>query len=145
MTRSGLRLLCLPALLLWVLAVQAHVEVREFASEVERQRFRELAAELRCPKCQNQNILDSDAPIAVDLREALHERLRAGDSDAEIFRYMTDRYGEFIRYRPDWRGPTAWLWLLPALLLSLGVLGLWRLLRRHANAPAAPLEEIPND
>lgn len=115
--------------LLLAMVVQAEVEVREFADEHERARFQVLAGELRCPKCQNQNLFDSDAPIARDLREVLHEQIRAGRTDDEIVQYMTDRYGEFVRYRPDWHGPALLIWVLPGVLLLLGLWVVWRQLR----------------
>lgn len=128
---------CRLLVFLWSLLaapVLAAVEAREFAHELERQRFQSLAAELRCPKCQNQSLMDSDAPIAVDLRAVLHEQLRAGHSDQEILAYMTARYGEFIRYSPDWRSPALVIWVLPVLLLLLGAAVLHRQLRRAATA-----------
>ena len=118
-------LLLLPTVSAW-----AVVETRQFENELERVRFESLAAELRCPKCQNQNLLDSDAPIALDLRNVLHEQLRDGRSDDEIMRYMTDRYGEFVRYRPDWHGPALLIWLLPLILLMLAAWVVWRQVRR---------------
>ncbi len=122
------RLIVMPAILLLfvVTAASAVVETRQFSHELERTRFESLAAELRCPKCQNQNLLDSDSPIALDLRNALHEQLRDGRTDEEIMQYMTARYGEFVRYRPDWRGPGLLIWVLPVMLLLLAVWVVWR-------------------
>lgn len=129
MKRYWLLLCLLQALSAW-----AVVETRPFANELERVRFESLAAELRCPKCQNQNLLDSDSPIALDLRNVLHEQLRDGRTDDEIMQYMTDRYGEFVRYRPDWHGPALLIWLLPVLLLLLAAWVVWRQVRKAAPA-----------
>ena len=115
--------LLLAALLGLCLAGAAHaaIDTYEFRDEVERERFRSLTAELRCPKCQNQNIADSNAPIAQDLRKLLYQQLEAGAGDEEILDYMVARYGEFVRYRPSFDGLTAVLWLAPIVLLLLGV------------------------
>lgn len=124
-------------LLLQATCAQAAVEARQFSSDAERERFTSLAAELRCPKCQNQSLLDSDSSIAQDLRNVLQEQIDAGRSDDEIMHYMTDRYGEFIRYRPDWRSPALVIWILPAVLLLLGIAVVVRQLRRAAPDPSA--------
>ena len=110
----------------------AVIESYDFASEDLRQRFKVLSNELRCPKCQNQNIADSNAPIAKDLRQQLHQQLHAGSSDEEIIRYMVQRYGEFVRYRPGWGGPTVLLWLAPLIFLALALLVLWTSVRPSA-------------
>jgi len=112
------------ALLLLLLAAGpagAVIETYEFSSPQLEQRYQELSMELRCPKCQNQNIADSNAPISQDLRRLLHEQLEAGASDEEILDYMVARYGEFVRYRPRFSGVTAMLWLAPVALLLVGI------------------------
>jgi cytochrome c-type biogenesis protein CcmH len=113
----------------------AVIETYEFSTlELER-RYRQLSQEIRCPKCQNQNIADSNAPIARDLRVVLHEQLEAGRSDEEILAYMVDRYGEFVRYRPVVDRQTFLLWWSPVVLLVLGVMVLvWQLRRRKSDA-----------
>ena len=111
--------------------VQAVIETYEFSSAALEQRYHDLSAELRCPKCQNQNIADSNAPISQDLRRLLYEQLEAGASDEEILAYMVSRYGEFVRYRPAFNPITAVLWLAPALLLGGAVLVLIMTLRKR--------------
>ena len=96
----------------------AVIETYEFSDPALEERYQVLSAELRCPKCQNQNIADSNAPIAQDLRKTLHRQLEQGASDQEILEYMVARYGEFVRYRPRFGGATTFLWLFPALLLA---------------------------
>ena len=115
-----MRSLLLP-LCLWFLSMAAHavIETYEFSAPELEQRYQALSAELRCPKCQNQNIADSNAPIAQDLRRILYEQLEAGATDAEILDYMVARYGEFVRYRPAFSTATAVLWLAPLILLLL--------------------------
>ncbi|MCP5148953.1 MAG: cytochrome c-type biogenesis protein CcmH [Pseudomonadales bacterium] len=109
------------ALLALSLPVAAVIETYEFSDPALEERYQLLSAELRCPKCQNQNIADSNAPISKDLRKLLHQQLEAGASDEEILDYMVARYGEFVRYRPRFDGATAVLWLAPALLVLAGV------------------------
>ncbi|MGB1141942.1 MAG: cytochrome c-type biogenesis protein [Halioglobus sp.] len=116
---------------------QAVIETYEFSDPLLEERYQELSAELRCPKCQNQNIADSNAPIAQDLRKTLHRELESGASDQEILDYMVARYGEFVRYRPRFGGAMTFLWLFPVLLLVLGLLVLVLNLRRSRGAGEA--------
>lgn len=131
------RLLC--AMLLSVLALSAHAEnfdLYEFESPDQEARFEALIAELRCPKCQNNNLADSNAPIAKDLRERTYELVREGHSDEEIIGHLKDRYGEFITYRPPLNAVTLLLWFGPLLLLLVvGALVVVRLRRRAADVP----------
>ena len=100
---------------------RAVIETYEFSDPELELRYRQLSLELRCPKCQNQNIADSNAPIAQDLRKLLYQQLEAGADDEQILDYMVARYGEFVRYRPRYGGATAALWLAPLVLLLMGV------------------------
>lgn len=120
---SSLTRCVLWALLTFSFAGAAHavIETYEFSNRSLEQRYKVLSAELRCPKCQNQNIADSNAPIAQDLRKLLYKQLEAGATDDEILEYMVSRYGEFVRYKPRFSGVTLMLWLMPVALL-LGAL-----------------------
>lgn len=113
----------LSVFLLWLLssAAFAVIETYEFSDPELEVRYRQLSLELRCPKCQNQNIADSNAPIAQDLRKLLYQQLEAGADNDQILDYMVARYGEFVRYRPRYGGATAALWLAPVLLLLVGI------------------------
>ena len=113
----------------------AVIETYEFSAPELEQRYQDLSAELRCPKCQNQNIADSNAPIAQDLRKQLHLQLEAGSSDNEIKEFMVSRYGEFVLYRPRLSGATVILWLAPALLLGCAALVVFMSLRRRSSTP----------
>ncbi len=106
-------------------------------------RARVLSAELRCLVCQNQSIDASDAPLAKDLRVLLRERLKAGDSDSEVMKFLVDRYGEFILLRPSFGGHTLILWLLPfgLLILGAGVIFLRRGRREVAQSESALSDE----
>ena len=101
-------------------------------------RARSISGELRCLVCQNQSIDDSDAPLARDLRVLVRERLKAGDSNAEVENYVVRRYGEFVLLRPVMAPHTMLLWFGPLLVLAAGVLGLV-LARRRRPAPIKPL------
>ena len=103
-------------------------------------RVNALSAELRCLVCQNQTIADSHAELAVDLKNQVREQLKAGRSERQIIDYMTQRYGDFLLYRPPFKATTVLLWAGPALLLLIGGLLFWRSLRSsQAEAPAPDL------
>jgi len=104
---------------------------------VAQSRAVKLSEQLRCLVCQNQTIAESNADLALDLRQQIHEQIAAGKSDEEIIQYMVNRYGDFVLYKPPFKATTLVLWLGPALLLVGGVLVLVRVLRAR-NAAAEP-------
>ena len=105
-------------------------------------RYRSFTQELRCLVCQNQNIADSNAPLANDLREQVKAQILAGRSDAEITSYVTERYGDFVLYNPPLKASTVALWLLPFVLLLGALIAAWRYARRqHSAAAPAPVDE----
>ena len=127
---------------LWIVPVAlAVIETYEFSSPELELRYHQLSQELRCPKCQNQNIADSNAPIARDLRVVLYEQLEQGATDDEILAFMVARYGEFVRYRPGVDRNTILLWAAPGLLLILGAVGLLFHLRQRRDHPSDLTEE----
>ncbi|HYQ91041.1 MAG TPA: cytochrome c-type biogenesis protein [Candidatus Competibacteraceae bacterium] len=119
----------------------AAIDAYEFQNPAQEQRFRTLTTELRCPKCQNQTIADSNAPLSQDLRQRVYEMIQAGRSDQEIKDFMITRYGDFITYRPPLRPATWILWLGPVVLVLLAALGLWLWLRQRERQPAPELSE----
>ncbi|WP_338480250.1 cytochrome c-type biogenesis protein [Pseudomonas trivialis] len=130
------RLLAAAVLALGLAGVaHAAIDTYEFASDAERTRFRELTKELRCPKCQNQDIADSNAPIAADLRKEIFRMLGEGKDDQQIIDFMVDRYGEFVRYKPALNAKTALLWFGPAGLLLTGLVVMAVIVRRRRAAP----------
>ena len=137
------RLLC--ALILVSSSAWAVIETYEFSSPDLASRYHQLSQELRCPKCQNQNIADSNAPIARDLRVVLYEQLEAGQTDAQILDFMVARYGQFVRYRPEVDRQTALLWWSPLLLLVLGGVGVGRHFRKKDHHPAQGLTAAERD
>lgn len=96
-------------------------ELLEFSSELHQTRYQKLIEELRCPKCQNQNLADSGSGIAVDLREQVYQMIEASRSDQEIIEYMVARYGQFVLYRPVHSSATFLLWYGPFILLGIGL------------------------
>ncbi len=128
-------------LALW-LAAAAFTAVPAAAKEAEtvakdpalEARVMNVSAELRCLVCQNQTIADSHADLAVDLRNQIREMMLKGQSDDEIRRYMTDRYGDFVLYKPPFKPATALLWVGPPLLLVFALAALFVMLRRRQRA-----------
>lgn len=109
----------------------AAIDTYQFANDTDRERFRELTKELRCPKCQNQDIADSNAPIAADLRKEIFRMLGEGKDNQQIIDFMVDRYGDFVRYKPALTGKTALLWFGPAGLLLVGLVIIAVIVRRR--------------
>lgn len=101
-----------------------------FTDEVTETRYKALVKELRCPKCQNQNLADSNSPIAADLRREVYELLQQGKADIEIVDFMVKRYGDFVLYRPKVSSLTYVLWFGPAILLLIGVIIVVFILRK---------------
>ena len=127
---------------LWIAPVAlAVIETYEFSSPQLELRYHQLSQELRCPKCQNQNIADSNAPIARDLRVVLYEQLEQGATDDEILAFVVARYGEFVRYRPGVDRNTILLWAAPGLLLILGAASLLFHLRQRPDHASDLTEE----
>jgi cytochrome c-type biogenesis protein CcmH len=139
--------LCAP-LVLCLVAVAAHAgeAAPAVADPVLEKRVMAIAAELRCLVCQNQTIADSNAELAVDLRNQVRDMLRKGQSQDDILAYMTARYGDFVLYRPPLKQSTALLWFGPAALLLGALILLVMALRRRARMPADqfdPDSELP--
>jgi cytochrome c-type biogenesis protein CcmH len=105
------------------------------------ERLKGLAEELRCLVCQNQTIADSNAPLALDLRNQIRAQIAAGRSDSQIRDYMVDRYGDFVLYRPPFKASTAILWAGPFALLLLGIGIAIVITRRGGRARSAPRED----
>lgn len=111
------------------------------AAPVDPERMRALSEELRCLVCQNQSIAESQAPLAQDLREELERLIREGKTDTEIRNWMVARYGDFVLYRPPLRPRTWALWFGPPVLVLLGLLLIWALIRRQGRNQS-PLPDI---
>lgn len=108
-------------LLAFSLTASGAIETYQFDTPEQEDRFRALGLELRCPKCQNQAIGDSDAPISKDLRAEVHRMLLAGSTDQEIKAFMVARYGRYVLYRPPLDRQTIALWAGPGVFLAIGI------------------------
>ncbi|MGI5310078.1 cytochrome c-type biogenesis protein [Rheinheimera sp. WS51] len=126
--KSLLMILCW----LFFASVSHAEEILTFNNGAERQLYQQLTAELRCPQCQNQNIADSNAVVAVDMREKTFQLIREGKSRQQILDYMVNRYGDFAHYQPPVNKLTLWLWVAPlVMLIALLLFGAYR--RQAAN------------
>ena len=115
-------------------AVEPHEILKDPALE---KRARNLSAQLRCLVCQNQSIDDSDAQLARDLRVLVRDRLKEGDSDPQVMKFLTDRYGDFILLKPPFKWSTALLWLAPPLVLLLGIWGFLAVFKNNRTMTTA--------
>jgi cytochrome c-type biogenesis protein CcmH len=133
---SLLRLVIIFALLMVLSSTvkASPVDTYVFQDEVTKIRFQALNKELRCPKCQNQNLADSNSPIAADLRKEVYQLLQQGKADSEIVNFMVDRYGEFVLYRPRVSQLTYVLWFGPIVLILGGMLIVVVIVRRKPVA-----------
>lgn len=132
-------LLCLPLL------AHAAIAVYEFETPEQELRFRNLIEELRCPKCQNQSISDSDADIAQDMRAQVAEMLREGRSDEEIVQFFVTRYGDFVTYKPPVNAETMILWAGPGVVFVIGLMLVLLQIRRARVRAQAVEQETEKD
>lgn len=127
----------------------ASIDTYEFKNNQDRERYRVLTEEIRCPKCQNQNIADSNAPIAMDLRAEVYRMVEEGKDNDEIVSFLVDRYGDFVRYRPALNTSTLILWYGPAAFLALGLMAvaivLWRRKRVQKQAAIGQANSLTAD
>jgi cytochrome c-type biogenesis protein CcmH len=98
-------------------------------------RFETIAKDLRCLVCQNESVADSNAQLAGDLRRQVREMLVAGKSDDEIFKFMTDRYGDFVRFNPPLEPKTLLIWGAPFIVLLIGAAIIFRIVRQRSRMP----------
>ncbi|EFH7469892.1 cytochrome c-type biogenesis thiol:disulfide oxidoreductase CcmH [Escherichia coli] len=123
----------------------ATIDVLQFKDEAQEQQFRQLTEELRCPKCQNNSIADSNSMIATDLRQKVYELMQEGKSKKEIVDYMVARYGNFVTYDPPLTPLTVLLWVLPVVAIGIGGWVIYARSRRRVRVvPAAfPEQSVP--
>ncbi|MDY4372386.1 cytochrome c-type biogenesis protein [Pectobacterium carotovorum] len=135
-----MRVLSFLSALLLSFSVLASSEVLRFDNATQEQQFRELTMQLRCPKCQNNSIADSNSMIASDMRQKVYELMQQGQTKEQVVDYMVDRYGYFVTYEPPITPFTVLLWLLPALFLAVGS---WVIIRRTRRIRSAkePMSE----
>lgn len=126
------------------MAAHAAIQIYEFETLEQEQQFKELGSTLRCPKCQNNTIADSNAELAVDLRQKVYEMTKEGKSKQEIIDYMTARYGNFVTYNPPFTAATSILWLGPLFVVVFGF-GFIVLRSRSKKAESKQLETWDGD
>ena len=136
------RFFALIFLLFSVNAIAEMVDTFEFQNQADRTRAVELAKSLRCPQCQNQNLVESNSPIAYDLRIEVYNMVNEGKTNQQIIDAMTSRFGNFVNYKPPFQWNTALLWLLPAglLLVAFGVI--W--VSSRGSSPLEPEKQVEN-
>lgn len=138
-------LFCLLAVMLAVPAARAIAPSEMLDDPVLEHRARELSKELRCPKCQNQSLDDSEAGIARDLRHIVRERLVAGDSNQEVKDYLVARYGEFVLLKPPVKETTWILWFGPLGIALIGAVVVWRIARKGRKQMAEAPDDLLDD
>ena len=142
LTSSVIGALALVATLFSLYATaQASIREHEFETEAQRQLYQTLTQELRCPKCQNQNIADSNAPLSADMRDRTYTMIMEGKSREEIIDYMVARYGNFVHYRPPFNWYTSILWWGPLLIIAIGIGVAWVMSRKRKQRLELSAEE----
>ncbi|QHM71861.1 cytochrome c-type biogenesis protein [Mixta intestinalis] len=134
------KVILLLAGMLLSLSALAAIETWQFDSAQQEQQYRELTTSLRCPKCQNNSIGDSNAMIAADMRMKVYQLLKQGQSEEQITEYMIARYGDFVTYQPPMRASTLVLWAGPLLFILAGGLVIF-LRSRRLPAESEQLDE----
>ena len=137
-----------PLLLLFLLmsSVSSHaVDSRQLSDPKQQESYETLTKELRCLVCQNQTIADSNAELAGDLRRQVYEMLQQGKTEQEIIRFMTDRYGDFVLYKPPFAGKTSLLWIAPVLFLFMGLMTIFFVIRRKRATAQVQVDTLETD
>lgn len=111
------------------------IDVASFDDPELQARYEHIISEVRCLKCQNQTIKDSNAFLAADLKREIRRMLEEGNSDEEIYEFLVARYGDFALYRPRASGRTLILWIAPGVFLLIGGIAVWRIVRQRARLP----------
>ena len=124
-------LFLLSFLFTWGVQAQAPLDTAALDARVQK-----LSEELRCLVCQNQSLADSHADLAIDLKNQVREKMQQGASDADVITFMTERYGDFVLYRPPMKATTLLLWFGPGLLLIAGLIALFMRLKRRTQVQA---------
>lgn len=137
--------------LLYLGAANASIDVYSFSNEDNRTKYHALTKELRCPKCQNQDIADSNSPIASDMRREVHRLLEEGKDHDQVVQFMVERFGEFVTYKPKVSSETYVLWYGPWVLIGIGILIIAFVLRskvatrKRASAKTDNVKESPQN
>ena len=137
--------ICVAAAGLGLAGAACAIDTTQMPTPELQARYEGLTHELRCVQCQDNDIADSPAGIAEDLRRQVREMLLAGKSDDDVRSFMLARYGDFVLYSPRFAPKTAWLWIAPEVLLLVGVLVAWRVVRKRSGLVSADTEPLPDD
>ncbi|MEH6470214.1 MAG: cytochrome c-type biogenesis protein [Halopseudomonas sp.] len=132
--KQMMQLMAVLGLLIASWSVQAVIDTYDFNTEQQHEQYKLLTEELRCPKCQNQNLADSNAPIAADMRREIHRMVIGGQTNQDVVDFMVARYGDFVNYRPRKDSSTMVLWYGPIGMLAIGALVVLLLTRRKRSA-----------
>lgn len=124
---------------------QAPVDVFEFDTEEQEQRFRQLSNEFRCPMCQNANLSSSPGGVAADLRREIYRMIMDGQTDQQIEEFMLSRYGDFVLYRPRLTLQTVLLWFGPAIFLLIGIWFAFSIVRQSGGGPGSKTATLSAD
>jgi len=141
MISSQLRVFFAVITLVMMVPAFAASEPLIFTDAEQEARFQQMTLELRCLVCQNQNLADSDAPLAQDLRKEIYNMMQDGRTNDEIKQFLIDRYGDFVLYMPPVKSNTLVLWLMPAILLFGGALVVLIVVRKRTLSPREQEEE----
>ncbi|HEY9030540.1 MAG TPA: cytochrome c-type biogenesis protein [Kangiella sp.] len=129
------------SILFFAQLAEAVIETYDFDNEEQEQLYYEIINELRCPKCQNQTIADSDAPLSRDLRFIVQQKIKVGETKSQILTYMQERYGDFVLYDPPVQPANYVLWFAPlAIFLIILVVVISRVGRRKVNPATGDVE-----
>ncbi len=128
-------------LLLMAPGAQAAIETHQFDTPEQEAHYEKLIKELRCLVCQNQNLADSNADLAKDLRRQTYEQVKKGKTEDQVVDYMVARYGDFVRYKPAFKPLTWALWLGPFVILAFGLIVLMRFVRSRQTEPDNEIDE----
>ncbi|HVH84502.1 MAG TPA: cytochrome c-type biogenesis protein [Steroidobacteraceae bacterium] len=143
--RARLAACLLPLAALACVSTAGAVDPTQMPTPELQARYQGLTHELRCVQCQDEALADSPAGIASDLRGEVRDMLLAGKSDDDVRNFMLARYGDFVLFRPRFAWKNAWLWSAPEVLLIVGVLVAWRVVRKRARLVSADSEPLPDD
>ncbi len=134
-------LLIMSGAILLAPAGAVQIEFHKFENQQQERLYLDLVAELRCVKCQNQNLAESNAELARDMREKTYEMITQGKSRSDVINYMTARYGDFVLYKPPFKSKTLLLWIGPPVLLFFSLFLLMKLIRGQATQKKETLSE----
>ncbi len=142
MKSSMIRLLLIFSVSFFFPAQAVKIEFHDFKTTEQEQLYLKLIAELRCVKCQNQNLAESNAELAKDMRDKTYELILKGGTRADVIKYMTDRYGDFVLYNPPFKKNTLLLWVGPPLFLLLSLIFIFKLIKSQKKEI---VEKLSND